>query len=206
MEPGQALILGLVVVLVVLLIAAYLWYHKTGWEDFTFAGTVPYAVGSKCNANPPPGSMLCPAGKTCCTTPGQQCLGSQCVTPCTIGTDCAPGQSCAGGICQTGTVPSWTASGNNDISSLRFKGCTFTVTDPSGKQHSADVTAVLNGMTVAYRGATISIPRTLYLDRPLNAFSFVIKGVNDSATITSPTEASAWMNSATSLTGQSRTI
>jgi hypothetical protein len=61
-------------------------------------------------------------------------------------------------------------------------------------------------MAVAYRGSSTKIPRTIYLDRPLNAFSFVIPGVNDSATVTTAAEAATWKNSATTLTGQWRTI
>jgi hypothetical protein len=102
-----------------------------------------------------------------------------------------------------GTPPSWAAAKGENISALRFKGCTFTVVDPAGNTHSADVTTVLNGMAVAYRGASSKIPTVLKLDRPLNAFSFQIPGVNDSATVTTP---NAWKNSATTLTGSVRTI
>jgi hypothetical protein len=113
---------------------------------------------------------------------------------------------CVGGICQTSRPPEWAAAGVENASALRFKGCTFTVVDPAGKKYEADVTAVLNGMAIAYRGATTPVPRTLRLDRPLNAFSFIIKGVNDSATVASPTEAARWATSATTLTGLVRTV
>lgn len=206
MSPERSLALGLVVVLVILLVAAFVWYNFTGWAGFTFAGTVPYGIGPPCNANPPPGSTTCPAGAACCPA-GQQCGGAQCLTPCASSADCAAGQNCAGGACQSGLLPSWSVTNSaRNISDLRFKGCVFTVTDPQGQQHAADVTAVLNGMAVAFRGATAAVPQTLYLDRPLNAFSFRIPGVNDSATVTSAAAAAAWANSATTLTGQFRTI
>ncbi len=183
MEPGQALAFGLVTILVVFVVAAYVWYYRMGWKAFGFKGVVPYAAGSACTADAP-SSSACPPGKTCCPN----------------------GQTCIGGFCRGGRAPSWTASGDEDVTALRFLDCIFSVTDPQGVNHMADVTAVLNGMAVAYRGSITKIPRTLYLDRPLNAFSFVIPGVNDSATVTTAAEAATWQNSATTLTGQWRTI
>lgn len=203
MEPGQALVLGLFVVLVVLLVAAYAWYHQYGWTPFSFAGVVPYVRSSPCTANPDGGK--CPKGKTCCPK-GQSCIGNQCVAQCDTDGDCPSGQVCVGGHCQPADIPSWKAAEGEDIASLRFKNCVFTVVDPAGKKHSADVTTVLNGMAVAFRGATSRVPATLYLDRPLNAFSFVIPEVNDSATVLTAADAAKWAGAATSLTGTVRTI
>lgn len=183
MEPGQALAVGIVIILIVFVAAAYIWYYKMGWKAFSFKGVVPYAAGPACTADALP-SGACPPNKTCCPN----------------------GQTCVGGFCQSGRAPSWTAEGDADVTALRFLDCIFTVTDPQGVNHMADVTTVLNGMAVAHRGSITKTPRTLYLDRPLNAFSFVISGVNDSATVTTAAEAATWKNCATTLTGQWRTI
>lgn len=232
MRPGQSLVLGLLIVLVVLVIAAYYWYHHTGWTSFNFKGTTPFVAGGasqcasgevciadscttacKSDSDCPGGakgacnSGYCPplAGKSCCPA-GQQLVGDQCLEKCSDDGDCQSGQSCSGGFCQSGATPSWAAAKGEDISSLRFKDCIFTVVDPAGQKHSADVTTVLNGMAVAYRGASSKIPKVLNLDRPLNAFSFQIPNVNDSATVTSAAEAKTWVDCATTLTGSVRTI
>jgi hypothetical protein len=126
---------------------------------------------------------------------------------CSASQPCPEGTTCQSGFCWAGTPPSWAAAKGENIAALRFKGCTFTVVDPTtGETHSADVTTVLNGMAVAYRGASSKIPTVLHLDRPLNAFSFQIPGVNDSATVTTPEGAKKWAASATTLTGSVRTI
>lgn len=91
----------------------------------------------------------------------------------------------------TGDMVSFTPAGNKDVSRLRFKNCTFTIKDTNGKTSSQDVTAILNGMAVAYAPTKNSTddngkptnPATLDLVGPLNAFSFVISGVNDSKTV-----------------------
>ena len=233
MQPGQSLALGLVIVLVVLVIASYYWYHKTGWEPFNFKGVVPYVPGgaSQCAANETCianncvlacksdsdcptkaagacNSGFCPPteGTTCCP-PGEALVGNQCQTVCTTDGDCgSQGKVCWNGLCQSAGTPTWAAGQGKNIASLRFKGCIFTVVDPAGKKHTADVTTVLNGMAVAYRGAVSKIPSALYLDRPLNAFSFVIPGVNDKATVTTSAMAKTWANCATTLAGDARTI
>ncbi len=87
---------------------------------------------------------------------------------------------------QTGDSASWALPAQADISLLRFKGCTFTVTRGDGVTRTYDVTPVLNGMAAAYAGGT-SNPPLLKLTRPLNAFSFVIPGFNDSRTVSDPT-------------------
>ncbi|GFR88705.1 BA71V-E146L (J16L) [Elysia marginata] len=117
-----------------------------------------------------------------------------------------PGQTCLNGLCLSAATPSWSAAKGHNISSLRFKDCIFTVIDPVGKKHSADVSVVLNGMAVAYRGASTQIPSVLSLDRPLNAFSFQIPGVNDIGAVPSAAKAKAWVNCATSLSGLVRTV
>ena len=88
----------------------------------------------------------------------------------------------------TGASPAWTPAGQADISMLRFKGCTFSVARGDGATATMDVTAVLNGMAVAYAGGTNN-PPSLTLVRPLNPFSFVILGFNDSTTVSDPTAA-----------------
>ena len=87
----------------------------------------------------------------------------------------------------TGDLPSWAPSGSSgDISRLRFRACKFTVTMPAGASGSADVTAVLNRMAIAYDKAT-NAPAQLTLVAPLNPFSFAVPGFNDkSATATVP--------------------
>ena len=152
MKPGQALIVGLLVVLVVLIVAAFIWFNFTGWTKFNFVGAVPYKKSARARS--------------------------------------------------TG----WAAAGDKTAASLRFSRCTFTVVSPSGVAHSTDVTPVLNGMAVAFRDATGRPPKSLILDRPLNAFSFLIPGVNDSRQVPSAAAAAAWAHSATHLTGSVRTI
>ena len=149
MAPGQALILGAIVVLVFLILVAFVWYHFTGWKPFKFAGRLPYDKKA------------------------------------------AP--------------PGWAETGKS-VSSLRFKNCVFTVTTPRGTVRSADVTSVLNGMAVAYRKRGALPPKTLRLDRPLNAFSFLIFGVNDSSAVPTAADAARWANSATSLSGLVRAL
>ena len=151
MQTGESILLGLIIVMAVLIMAAYYWYYFTGWTDFSFNGTTPYAPG------------------------------------------------------QSGSTPGWTASTGKNVSNIRFKKCVFTVVDPGGNTHSTDVTAVLNGMAVAYRGSTLTIPTVLNLDRPLNAFSFTISGVNDKGAVTAD-QVKSWANSATTLTGHMRMV
>ncbi|MFA6166980.1 MAG: hypothetical protein WC700_10205 [Gemmatimonadaceae bacterium] len=88
---------------------------------------------------------------------------------------------------KTGDQVSWQAAGSADVSRLRFLDCTFTVVRSDGVVGSKDVTAVLNGMAVAYQDGSNN-PTVLSLDRPLNPFSFVITGFNDSATVADPTK------------------
>lgn len=86
-----------------------------------------------------------------------------------------------------GDTVSWTAAEGSDVSSLRFKNCKFTSKKTTGDSKTIDVTAVLNGMAVAYEGADstpgFSIPTTLPLVRALNPFSFIITGFNDVTTV-----------------------
>lgn len=79
---------------------------------------------------------------------------------------------------------------SDNVGSLRFKNCTFTVNMPDGTKKTKDVTDVLNGMAVAYNGSQVT-PPSLALTGPLNAFSFTISGFNDSVTVRDPT-ASPW--------------
>jgi hypothetical protein len=86
---------------------------------------------------------------------------------------------------KTGDSPSWSSS-DGDVSKLRFDNSIFTVTRSDGVMRSQDVTEALNGMAVAYQNGTVA-PGVLNLTGPLNPFSFVIPGFNDSQTVTDPT-------------------
>jgi hypothetical protein len=77
------------------------------------------------------------------------------------------------------------AKAGDDVSRLRFRNCVFTVKRGDGVTKTHDVTAVLNGMAVAYKGG-YNNPQMLTLVRPLNPFSFVIPGFNDRATVADP--------------------
>lgn len=108
---------------------------------------------------------------------------------------------------QTGSVPTWVPSGGADVSRLRFKGCTFAVALAAGPPRTADVSAALNSMAVAYKGGKAN-PAALTLTGPLNPFSFVIEGFNDRATVPDPTVA-PWCDGCgarAALAGQVRTI
>jgi hypothetical protein len=114
---------------------------------------------------------------------------------------------------KTGDSMSWKPDGTANLSRLRFKDCIFTVTRRDGVVASKNVTAALNGMAVAYEGGT-SMPSTLTLTRPLNAFSFTIPGFNDTATVSDPSS-EPWCQSpvpacpgaaVTTLVGKWRTI
>lgn len=86
---------------------------------------------------------------------------------------------------KTGDSPSWAPPAGADISKLRFKNCVFSVSRADGVIKTQNVDAVLNGMAVAYRNG-VNSPMALTLVRPLNAFSFVIPGFNDRATVSDP--------------------
>lgn len=90
------------------------------------------------------------------------------------------------------------------ISHLRFKNVIFTVTVPGSQPVSKDVTSTLNNMAYAWVGAnpptSPSAPNILSLDLPLNPFSFVIKGFNDPATVSTP-NTSQWQTATVSLNG-----
>ncbi len=124
MQGPTAALTATIIVVALLIIAAFVWYHYTGWQTFSF---------------------------------------------------------------KTGDNPSWLPANQADISRLRFKDCVFTVNRGDGVSKTQDVTPVLNGMAVAYKGGT-SNPMSLTLTRPLNPFSFVIQGFNDSATVSDPTK------------------
>jgi hypothetical protein len=102
------------------------------------------------------------------------------------------------------SVVSWFVTGKKDITDLRFQECIFTVVMPSGVTKSVDVSSVINGMAAAYVGNAI-IPQTLTLVKPLNPFSFVIKGFNDVATVPNPSTP-AWKNAKVTLTGKYRIL
>jgi hypothetical protein len=234
MHSAAALGVGLCIVLLVLVAAAYAWYNYTGWTAFSFAGTVPYSFGAGTNCSGAASACVggncvatcqsdsdcggaadsctggyCPPGSspTACCSEGYALQGGQCYKACSSGAPCPSGYTCdSSGLCQSGSSPAWGAASGENVSALRFKSCKFSVIDPQGGTHTADVTAVLNGMAVAYRGATGQVPAVLRLDRPLNAFSFIIPGVNDSATVKTAADAKLWQNSPTALVGYTRTI
>lgn len=139
MQPGAAVILGLVIVIIVLAAAAYVWYNHTGWAQFS-------------NNND--------------------------------------------------DAVSWSSSASSGISALRFKSVVYTLS-VGGVDHAQDVTAVLNGMAVAYKNTANN--GTLTLDRPLNAFSFVITGVNDRATVPD-NQTPAWQSATATLAGYFRSV
>lgn len=117
------------------------------------------------------------------------------------GTPSAP-KTC--GPCWTPKVAANGTSGS--ISELRFKNAIFTL-NVGGQPYTKDVTAVLNGMAVAYQGTGATAVNTggLCLDKPLNAFSFLIQGVNDSTKVPDPT-VPVWKAATVTLTGSYRTL
>lgn len=103
-------------------------------------------------------------------------------------------------LCDNGQTCSWSADAVED---LRFRDVTFSVQLPNGESYSKDVTPVLNSMAVAYEGVKNS--GSLSLDRPLNPFSFLIPGVNDSKTVPDPTQG-GWPNAVARLIGKTRNL
>jgi hypothetical protein len=108
------------------------------------------------------------------------------------------------GPCWTPKIASNGASGS--LSDLRFKNAIFTL-NVGGQTYTKDVTAVLNSMAVAYQGTGSATANTgsLCLDKPLNAFSFLIQNVNDSTTVPDPT-IPVWKAATVTLTGSYRTL
>lgn len=100
-------------------------------------------------------------------------------------------------------APSWSPSTGATVDRLRFRKAVFTVTPTVGSPQSVDVSAVLNGMAVAYRGST-TVPAELTLVRPLNPYSFVITGFNDSSKTSGGTDPLA--GATAELVGYYRTI
>ena len=99
--------------------------------------------------------------------------------------------------------PSWSPSGTATVDRLRFRKVVFTVTPATGSPRSVDVSAVLNGMAVAYRDA-VTVPDALSLVRSLNPYSFVITGFNDSSVTTGASDPLA--GATAELSGVYRTI
>jgi len=86
---------------------------------------------------------------------------------------------------QAGDTPAWQPAGQAGLDRLRFKGCTFTVARSDGVTRTLDATPVLNAMAAGFADGPAN-PPALSLERPLNAFSFVIAGFNDRATVANP--------------------
>ena len=85
---------------------------------------------------------------------------------------------------KTGDNPSWMPS-SGDVTLLRFKDVKFTVRRSDGAYAEANVAGNLNSMAVGLKGG-LNLPPALTLDKPLNPFSFTIKGFNDVATVPNP--------------------
>jgi len=210
--PGRALLLACVVVLVVLIAMAYVWYHYTGWEKsplFTSAGYDPTLTAPECT--PTKGEPIqCVNGRACCGKVGGV---NRTFYTCYTDNDCPAGSLpfCAKGICVSEKPPSWDARPGADgqprtVDRLRFKNSVFTVTSPDGSTtYRRDVTAVLNGMAAAYKNSSVAPPTTLSLDRPLNAFSFTIPGFNDVNSM-SADQVPAWAGASATLETLYRTI
>lgn len=80
---------------------------------------------------------------------------------------------------------------------LRFKMCKFTTADPSGRVHTWDVTAVLNGMAAAYdrgddRIKELRIGNSSEGQIPLNPFSFKKSGINTRNEVPTPGDRARW--------------
>lgn len=216
MSANRALLLGVIVALVVLIVAAFFWYHFTGWKDFTTFTSNRFAMpAAKCSGGAtcgPHSGIDCVNGEACCVPGASWPTDGSCKTvyTCQTNNDCEMGGSglpyCAAGYCSSEAAPAWPAAGGKNVSRLRFKNCVFTTTDPGGVLHTLDVTAALNSMAVAYKSGVQNVPKVLSLDRPLNAFSFRISGVNDYATVQPAAAPADWANSAVTLSGKFRTI
>lgn len=95
-----------------------------------------------------------------------------------------------------------------DIRHLRFRNCMFTSTIGEAPHHPVDVSAVLNGMAMAYMDAPATTSTVhaapVYLDliSPINALSFKIEGWNTEDIIKQVN----LVGSSGSLTGQYRII
>jgi len=147
-----ALIEAVIIVLVIVVLAAYAWYHMYGWTKFAYT---------------------------------------------------------------SGNTVSWVSS-TGKTESLRFKNAKFTLYMPDGTTRVWDVSEVLNSMAIAYEG-TVGAANTGTLmlrvlnssgnpePSPLNPFSFIKTGVNDTSVVSDPT-ASPWPNVTVSLVGSWRTI
>lgn len=93
---------------------------------------------------------------------------------------------------------------------LRFRNCKFTTQSPAGEVQTWDVTAVLNGMAAAHqKEATGAYPTQMNLgggaQAPLNPFSFIKTGFNDTQTVPTATLSEEWAkvpDAATRLTGE----
>ncbi len=185
MQPGPAFVVGLLIVLVILVIAAYVWYHYTGWKSFSYdAGkTVTFSAGTDKDGNDRSAGNV--RFKNCIftlTSPVDGTTRSQDVTGTLNGMALAysgaynPPQafSLGGKLCAK-----WL-----DYADPKKPTCTLAAAPMSGT-----VTCCKTGDP-----------------RPLNAFSFTIKGFNDRATVPSAGHAARWGGATVTLTGQTRVI
>ena len=123
-----------------------------------------------------------------------------------------------------GEVVTFSAGKTESAGSIRFRGATFTVTAPDGTSRSKDVTAILNGMALAYSGGAGAATSSFSLGgkvcikknakglctqtgrpRPLNPFTFTIAGFNDRKTVPTKADAAEWTGAAR-LTGEARLV
>ncbi len=215
MGPTPAFLIASATVAVLLVVAAYAWYNFVGWNHFTFSGRVPYLPGTPCDSAV--SQDACPSDKECCPD-GDVCVTygpdvpGYCAKTCSATTDCSADQRCSAApdgtsVCaDIADEPYWAAGTESDVSRLRFKDCVFAVAAPDGTVSRRDVTNELNAMAKAYTDTPTAPPSTLRLDRPLNAFSFTIPGVNDKQSVPTADAAALWAGSACTLSGESRTI
>jgi hypothetical protein len=103
-------------------------------------------------------------------------------------------------------TPSWPVQRDassqmlKDARALRFKDAVFTVEDlDSGEKWTRDVSGILDGMALALDARAASLG--LFLDAPLNPFSFAIKGFNTDPGDGQRPLAASLKNSRTTLTG-----
>lgn len=110
-----------------------------------------------------------------------------------------------------GQKVAFTVPDGKPVKSLRFRKCVFTTANPSGNTQSWDVTAVLNGMAAAYDvpNREVTLPLGGSKQVPLNPFSFIKAGFNDTETVPTSADSTNWgsvPSAATKLVGDVRVV
>lgn len=147
---GSEYFLALAIVVVLLIVAAFVWYYNPGaWKKFSYKG---------------------------------------------------------------GDAVAFTGGPTTSVERLRFRKCQFATQSPSKVSQSWDVSSVLNGMAVAYKGSNAG-KTVLTLGGsariPLNPFSFTKVGFNDKSVVPTKADSAAWSSvpdSATTLVGEYRVV